>query len=71
MSYNVLLREEWCKGCYLCRNFCPAGVFAISNKINTRGYVIISAQNQKACTGCNLCAVHCPDLVITIEKEEN
>lgn len=70
MPYKVSMNEEWCKGCYLCKNFCPKNVFDISGRINAKGYVITQAVRQNDCTGCNLCAIHCPDLVITIEKEE-
>lgn len=70
MSYKVIIREEWCKGCYICKDLCPKDVFDKADDINDKGIVVSKANRQEDCIGCKICANHCPDMAITIVKEE-
>ncbi|TYB31102.1 MAG: 4Fe-4S dicluster domain-containing protein [Candidatus Mcinerneyibacterium aminivorans] len=70
MSYEVKIREDWCKGCYLCQNLCPKDVFDKADEINEKGIVIVKAARENDCIGCMQCANHCPDLAISIIEEE-
>ena len=61
---RVYVREEWCKGCRFCIEFCPVHVLVAGDELNARGYhppVLIDAER---CTGCNLCGMVCPDFAI-------
>ncbi len=64
------MREEWCKGCNLCLEICPRGVFITSSEISKKGFKTIKVGNEDACIGCSLCEYLCPDLVITVEEEQ-
>ena len=59
---------ETCKGCELCIDACPQGVFRSLPRINTQGYhyAVLIEDN---CTGCTNCALVCPDAVITVYRE--
>ncbi len=66
--WKVELRQDWCKGCYLCLDVCPIeGIFARSEQIGERGFQVVTVDPEN-CTGCMLCELLCPDLAITIEE---
>jgi len=65
---EMILYEERCKGCGLCRDACPHDLMTLSTKINALGFQTIAMTDPAACTGCALCARMCPDLVIEIRK---
>ena len=53
---------DWCKNCGICIAFCPADVFAESD----RSTPLI--KDPDACTGCRFCEFHCPDFAISIQE---
>ena len=64
---RVTVFPNWCKGCGLCVEFCPAGV--LEQGADER---VIVAHPEK-CTACHWCELHCPDFAIfvtDIEPEE-
>jgi 2-oxoglutarate ferredoxin oxidoreductase subunit delta len=61
---RVSIFGTWCKGCGLCVEFCPQGVFAS----NGQGRPIIA--HPEKCTACNWCEMHCPDMAITVRRLE-
>ena len=64
---RVPVFPNWCKGCGLCVEFCPAGVLE-----QGPGGRVIVAHSEK-CTACRWCELHCPDFAIfvtDIEPEE-
>ncbi len=69
MSYKVTIRENWCKGCYICMSLCPKNVFEKAGKIDSRGIMTATAARPEDCVGCGMCASHCPDLAITVEED--
>lgn len=68
-KFEVKVDENVCKGCELCRSYCPKGIIAMSEHINERGYSPAEITDQDACIGCKSCAVMCPDGAIAIYKE--
>ena len=62
MSDPVEINLDWCKGCKVCVDFCPANVLEMH-----RDKVVAARQDD--CIGCMLCEIHCPDLAIKIHKE--
>lgn len=63
----VYIDENLCKSCKMCVKFCPKGVFALSGKVNKKGYEYMAAPREDACIKCKLCEKVCPDLVIHVE----
>ena len=55
-----------CKGCRLCVTACPTGAILPLEKLNKKGYEIISI-NEVKCIGCGQCYIMCPDYVFTVE----
>ena len=66
----VLINENLCKGCEICINFCPKGVFSPSNKLSARGYYIPEVTKIEECTACLLCEHMCPDIAITVHAPQ-
>jgi 2-oxoglutarate ferredoxin oxidoreductase subunit delta len=59
---HVTIFGTWCKGCGICIEFCPQGVF----ENNGQGRPIVA--NPEKCTACHWCDTHCPDLAITVRR---
>ena len=59
---RVTIFGTWCKGCGICIEFCPQGVFVS----NGQGRPIIAYPDK--CTACNWCEMHCPDMAITVRR---
>lgn len=64
----VKIDDERCKGCSLCVEFCPKGSLFISDRLNMKGYFVVSFADEKGCTGCATCALVCPDVAIEVFK---
>lgn len=60
---KIEIKKEWCKGCDICVQFCPADVLALNGPV-------VEIVNLEACTGCGLCEIRCPDFAITVTKEK-
>lgn len=58
---QVVIFARWCKGCYLCVEFCPTGVLAMGE--DEIPYVAV----PENCTACHWCDTHCPDLAIIVK----
>ena len=54
----------WCKGCGLCIEFCPQGVFEPDSQGRP---VVVHAER---CTACHWCDTHCPDMAIAVRLLE-
>lgn len=59
---RVTIFGTWCKGCGICTEFCPQGVFVP----NGQGRPVIA--HPEKCTACNWCVTHCPDMAITVHR---
>lgn len=62
MKYYPIIREDYCKNCGICKNFCNQGVFEIDNKNK------IFVNSPEKCINCKLCEMRCPDLAIYLEE---
>jgi 2-oxoglutarate ferredoxin oxidoreductase subunit delta len=60
--YRITVFPNWCKGCDLCIEFCPAGVLEHQPGIN------VVAVHPERCTACRWCELHCPDLAIFVTE---
>jgi 2-oxoglutarate ferredoxin oxidoreductase subunit delta len=59
---KITIREEWCKGCGICVEFCPKNVLA---QTGITGKATVTAPDQ--CIKCRLCVIRCPDFAIEVE----
>ena len=59
---HVKLFGTWCKGCGLCIEFCPQGVFTADEQ----GRPVVA--HPEKCTACHWCDTHCPDMAITVRR---
>jgi 2-oxoglutarate ferredoxin oxidoreductase subunit delta len=65
---KVVVIEHRCKGCQLCIPVCPKGLLALSDRLNSAGYQVISFNGEKECSGCTLCAQVCPDVALEVYR---
>ena len=69
-KFEVRFNGDVCKGCELCRAFCPKGLIVVSSHINNKGYSPAAIERQEKCIGCKSCVLVCPDGAIEIYKED-
>ncbi len=68
-KYNVTIKDDLCKGCELCIEFCKRGVLARSGDLNVQGYDYVRADETKECSGCQACTLVCPEVAIEVNGE--
>lgn len=56
---NIVIVDEYCKGCGICVDFCPTDVLEIKGNL-------VRVKNLEACTKCQLCDLRCPDFAIQV-----
>ena len=61
---TVLVRNEICKGCSYCLDFCPTHCLEFSKDFNAKGYHYPVLVRPEDCSGCDLCGLYCPDFAI-------
>jgi len=65
---KIIVDEERCKGCGLCRDTCPKKIIVMAEHFNKKGYHPANQINSELCTGCAFCALTCPDVAIEVYK---
>jgi 2-oxoglutarate ferredoxin oxidoreductase subunit delta len=60
---ELIISQEWCKGCGICVHFCPANVLELDENEKA------TAARPEECTRCLLCEMICPDLAIEVILE--
>lgn len=65
---KVTFKEELCKGCELCINFCPKKCLGLAEHFNAQGFRPAEMKKPDECIGCAFCARMCPDVVIEVHK---
>ena len=69
-KFSVRISGDICKGCELCKFFCPKKLIEMSSHINNKGYSPAENVRMDECVGCKSCALVCPDGAISIYKED-
>ncbi len=65
---QLIIREDRCKACSICIDFCPQGCLKLTDRFNPSGYHPVECADTEKCTGCAICARMCPDVVIEVKK---
>lgn len=65
---DVHIKNDLCKGCGFCIEFCPLHILAFSLEFNLKGYHPPILIDDKRCSGCDLCGIFCPDFAIYATK---
>lgn len=68
--YEVKIKKDKCKGCYLCVINCPVNCLKMSSSLNSQGVVFAYKLKDKKCIGCGFCFLICPDCCVEITKFE-
>lgn len=64
---DIIIDEQYCKGCGLCMHYCPKQILKKSERRNAKGYVPPMAAAPEQCSKCRTCELICPELAITLE----
>ena len=67
----IEVKDDWCKGCNICIDRCPADALEESDKLNRRGVRPPKLKDKNECNYCRLCELICPDFAITVIPEED
>jgi len=63
---EVRVLREYCKGCRLCVEICPAGCLRIGDEVTEAGIQPAEVVETAECTGCLQCHTVCPDAAIEV-----
>ena len=63
---KIIVDENRCKGCGLCKEACPKGCIEMSTVFGAGGYYPATLAGEGCCVGCGSCALVCPDLAIEV-----
>lgn len=66
---EILIDDQFCKGCNLCIQVCPRKVFGQGEKRSRAGYSMPRILSLEGCALCFLCEMTCPDLALTVVEE--
>ena len=65
---QLIIKEDRCKACGICIEFCPKQCLKATSRFNPQGYHPVENIAPEECTGCAICARMCPDVVIEVKK---
>jgi len=61
---EVVIREDRCKGCGFCIEYCPHHVLVLSERYNAKGYHPPEVIRADLCVNCGFCRMICPEFAI-------
>ena len=65
---EVIIKENNCRGCGFCQEFCKQGAITMSkDKFTPMGYILPVFDNEK-CNACGICGKMCPHYAIEVYK---
>jgi len=65
---EIVISEQFCKGCGYCVEFCPKDCLIIGDRFNTEGYQLPTFLDEEKCTACAICGKMCPESAIEVYK---
>lgn len=66
---RVRIKQNRCKGCYLCLAWCPRKNLKKDTALNEAGIFAVTVIDENNCTGCGMCFAVCPECCIEIESQ--
>jgi len=66
---KIYVDSHLCKGCGICVEFCPRGVFKLKEDLSESGIHTALATEEEKCTACHLCELYCPDFAIAVVEK--
>lgn len=66
----VVIKQEQCKGCGFCVEFCPLDCLELDKGYNAKGYHPPVFAKPDPCNGCDMCGLICPDFAIFGYREK-
>ena len=60
----IRINYQWCKGCGICVEFCPAKVLEMDQERR------VAIRWADECNLCRLCELRCPDFAISVLNEK-
>ena len=67
---HLTIKEEYCKGCGYCIEFCPKDVLEEAEWFNEKGYHPPTPISIDSCINCGFCQLICPDFAIWVKEDE-
>ncbi len=67
---EVHIKNDWCKGCGFCVEYCPTNVLEISPDYNKKGYHPPYVKTADQCRNCHFCEIVCPEFAIYVTYDE-
>ncbi len=65
---EIVIDENFCKGCGYCTKFCARDCIEQGGKFSPQGYVLAVFVHPEKCNACGVCAWMCPDHAIEVYK---
>jgi len=66
---EVVIKEQFCKGCGFCAHFCAKGCFRYpTDKLTFLGFPLPEFAEPEKCTACGVCAWLCMGNAIEVYK---
>ena len=65
---EIVITENYCKGCGYCEKFCPRGAIAMGNEPTSEGYTLPVLLHPEKCNACAICAWMCPGFAMEVYK---
>ncbi|HSW57278.1 MAG TPA: 4Fe-4S binding protein [Dehalococcoidales bacterium] len=67
---KIIIEKEKCKGCGFCTEFCPRDALAMTQEINSKGYLLAAVTDESKCLSCGLCEIICPEFGVKVLNSE-
>lgn len=62
-AVRIVMTPQWCKGCGICVELCPAKVFTAEEGTGKAAVTF-----PEKCSDCGMCELWCPDYAISLER---